>query len=168
MSVGSRDPRPCPCRPSLHALQPPRHPRRLSSRAATYRVACDRASRWARKCSDVSRLVSRQSCTRSQTDHKLTKTRKLSICSYFLCARVDSNHHPVYTGQGPQPRTPAPYASARVQIVRSVRICGHIGRIGRNDLCQRCVTRRGGRAWTANRRANLRSAGCARWRQLTT
>jgi hypothetical protein len=58
----------------------------------------------------------------------------------FLCARVDSNHHPVYTGQGPQPYSPAPYTSARVQIVRSVRGCGHVGHIGRNDLCQRCVT----------------------------
>jgi hypothetical protein len=63
-----------------------------------------------------------------------------SICRDFLCARVDSNHHPAYTGQGPQPYSPAPYTSVRVQIVRYIRVCGHIGRIGRNDLCQRCVT----------------------------
>ena len=56
------------------------------------------------------------------------------------CARVDSNHHGPLSPQGPQPWTPAPYASARVQIVRYVRVRGHIGRIGRNDICQRFVT----------------------------
>jgi hypothetical protein len=50
-------------------------------------------------CSVVSRLVSRQSCTRSQTDHKLPQCCHLQV---FLCAQVDSNHHPTYTGQGPQ------------------------------------------------------------------
>jgi hypothetical protein len=53
---------------------------------------------------------------------------------------VDSNHHPVYTGQGPQPHSPVPYASARVQIVRFVRDRGRIGHIGQNDLGQRWAT----------------------------
>src|ERR1700733_3954510 len=62
------------------------------------------------------------------------------LVRHVWCARVDSNHHPAYTGQGPQPYSAAPYTSASVQIVRSVRVCGHIGCIGQNDLCQRCVT----------------------------
>jgi hypothetical protein len=74
--------------------------------------------------------------------YAITSRLKVAICSYFLCARVDSNHHPVYTGQGPQPYSPAPYTSVRVQIVRYIRVCGHIGRIGQIDICQRFVTRK--------------------------
>jgi hypothetical protein len=74
-------------------------------------------------------------------DHKQVTSRlKQRFCRSFLCARVDSNHHGENSPQGPQPRTPAPDASARVQIVRSVRLFGHGGRIGRNHLCQRCAT----------------------------
>jgi hypothetical protein len=62
------------------------------------------------------------------------------VCSAYQCARVDSNHHGEISPQGPQPYSRVPHASARVQIVRFVRICGHIGGIGRTDLCQRCVT----------------------------
>jgi hypothetical protein len=43
--------------------------------------------------------------------------------------------------QGPSTYSPLPSTSACVQIVRSARVCGHIGCIGRNGLCQRCVTR---------------------------
>jgi hypothetical protein len=35
---------------------------------------------------------------------------------------------------------PGPDASAGVPIVRFVRVRGHIGHVGRNDLCQRCAT----------------------------
>jgi hypothetical protein len=57
-----------------------------------------------------------------------------------------SGLEPPRTVKSTRPSTsfPMPYAFASVQIVRSVRVCG---RIGRNDLCQRCVTagRRGAR-----------------------
>jgi hypothetical protein len=58
------------------------------------------------------------------------------------CARVDSNHHGEQSPQGPQPHSPVPYASVRVQIVRFVRDRGRIGHIGRNDLGQRWATPR--------------------------
>ena len=73
-------------------------------------------------------------------EHTAISPEEAAICRYCLCARVDSNHHPAYTGQGPQPCTPAPYTSVSVQIVRFVRVCGRIGRIGQTDICQRFVT----------------------------
>ncbi len=57
-----------------------------------------------------------------------------------LCARVDSNHHPVYTGQGPQPDAGGVDRSAGVQIAQFAGVAGRIGRVWRGGCSQSVLT----------------------------
>jgi hypothetical protein len=77
------------------------------------------------------------------------------LAGLFACARVDSNHHGPNGPQGPQPDPPAVGRSSSVQIVCSMRVCGHIGRIVRSDFCQTFVTPRPASAQEALRRTQL-------------
>lgn len=68
----------------------------------------------------------------------------------FLCARVDSNHHHVYTGQGPQPDTGRVYQSQGGQIVHSELVSGRIGRVWRVDVLKNVLTG-GANSWIVGR-----------------
>jgi len=79
-------------------------------------------------------------CSRSSPSPGLPDARLHSTCptqeglsrkTFFpeKCARVDSNHHPAYAGQGPQPHTAGVDRCRDVQIVHFAWIAGNIGRI---------------------------------------
>lgn len=70
----------------------------------------------------------------------LTSTHIPVDLQLFQCARVDSNHHPAYTGQGPQPCPAVSYASAgpRSSVLSGVADASDAS--DENDFCQRFVT----------------------------
>ena len=124
---------------------------KLAAPAQLHLLPRSRDSRHARLGAAVGRLqisnpeICHKMCqAQLALDHAHPQTAlEQPICWRFPCARVRPSgldHHGEISPQCPQPYSPVPYTSARVHIVRFVRVCGSVGRIGRSGFCQSFVT----------------------------